>query len=105
MEILSLLKKFTKWKSSEKDLVREEVSKPITKYVNAISLVKVESDKDKGNDKIVDKNIIESIKLVDKEEATDDEKDNGSDRSENKDSTRWGKNVDSLMELPRSQPI
>ncbi|GJX25329.1 hypothetical protein Tco_0231625 [Tanacetum coccineum] len=104
-EMISLLKGLTKGKSPEKVLVREEVSKPVTKYVNAISLVRIKSDKDKGSDKIVDKNIVEPIELVDKKEAMDDEKDNESHGSKNKDSTRWGKHVDRLMEMPRSQPI
>ncbi|GJV56554.1 MAK10-like protein [Tanacetum coccineum] len=104
-EMLSLLKELTKGKSLEKALVREEVSKPITKYVNATSLVRVESDKDMRSDEIVDKNIIEPIELVDKDESMNNEKDNESDRSENMDSTRWGKYVDRLIEVPRSQPI
>ncbi|GKD44168.1 hypothetical protein Tco_1268813, partial [Tanacetum coccineum] len=86
-EISNLLKELTKEKSPEKVLVREEVSKPVTKYVNAISLVRVESDKDRGSDEIVDKDIIKPIELVDKEEAMDDEKDNESDGSDNKNST------------------
>ncbi|GKA36483.1 hypothetical protein Tco_0722974 [Tanacetum coccineum] len=104
-EISNLLKELTKEKSPEKVLVREEVSKPVAKYINAISLVRVESDKDRESDEIVDKDIMEPIELVDKEEARDDKKDNESDGSENKNSTRWGKYADSLMEMPRSQPI
>nr|GEU82452.1 hypothetical protein [Tanacetum cinerariifolium] len=104
-EMLSLLKELTKRKSSKKALVREEVSKHVIKYVNAISLIRIESDKDKGSDRIVDKNIIKPIELVDKEETMDDEKDNESDGSKNKDSTRWGKYVDRRMEMPRSQPV
>nr|GEV30584.1 putative ribonuclease H-like domain-containing protein [Tanacetum cinerariifolium] len=104
-EMLSLLKELTKGKSSKKALVRKEVSKHVIKYVNAISLIRIKSDKDKGSDKIVDKNIIKPIELVDIEETMDDEKDNESDGSKNKDSTRWGKYVDRRMEMPRSQPI
>ncbi|GJX95658.1 MAK10-like protein [Tanacetum coccineum] len=59
-EISNLLKELTKEKSPEKVLVREEVSKPVTKYVNAISLVRVESDKDRGSDEIVDKDNMET---------------------------------------------
>ncbi|GJY47333.1 hypothetical protein Tco_0436396 [Tanacetum coccineum] len=76
------------WK---KVLVREEVSKPVTKYVNAISLVRMENDKGKEGDEVVDKNIVEPIELVENEEAMDDVKDNELDKSVNEDSTRWGK--------------
>ncbi|GKB38095.1 hypothetical protein Tco_0883037 [Tanacetum coccineum] len=72
MEMFILLKEFTKGKSLEKVLVREEVSKPVTKYVNAISLVRMEDDKGKE------------------------------DKSVNEGSTRWGKYVDRLMEMSRN---
>ncbi|GKC59100.1 hypothetical protein Tco_1086698 [Tanacetum coccineum] len=99
-EMFSLLKELTKEKSPEKVLVREEVSNPVTNYVNPISLVRMENDKGKERDEVVEENIVEPIQLVDKEEAMDDEKDNESYGSKNKDSTRW----DKLM-IPRSQPI
>ncbi|GJS32163.1 hypothetical protein Tco_0530545 [Tanacetum coccineum] len=99
-EMFSLLKELTKEKSLEKVLVREEVSNPVTKYVNPISLVRMENDKGKERDEVVEENIVEPIQLVDKEEAMDDERDNESYGSKNKDSTRW----DKLM-IPRSQPI
>ncbi|GKB79467.1 hypothetical protein Tco_0946362 [Tanacetum coccineum] len=47
----------------------------------------------------------EPIELVEKEEAVDDVVDNESDGSVNEDSTRWGKYVHRIMEMPRSQPI
>ncbi|GJT52309.1 MAK10-like protein [Tanacetum coccineum] len=62
-KMFSLLKEYTKGKSPEKVLVREEVSKPITKYVNAISLVRIENDKDKECDEVIDKQIVEPIKF------------------------------------------
>ncbi|GJR69653.1 CAAX amino terminal protease [Tanacetum coccineum] len=77
-EMFSLLKELTKGKSLEKVLVKEEVSNSITKYVNAISLVRTENDEGTKGDTIVDKNI---------------------------DSTRWGKYIDRLLEMPRLQPI
>nr|GEV65722.1 hypothetical protein [Tanacetum cinerariifolium] len=104
-EMFSFLKYFTKWKSLEKVLVREEVCKPITKYVNAISFVRMENDKGEKGNEVVDKNMIEPIELVEKEDAMDDAKDNESDRSVNEDSTRWGNYVDRVMDMPRSQPI
>ncbi|GJT53361.1 hypothetical protein Tco_0988415 [Tanacetum coccineum] len=90
-KIYSLLKEYTKGKSPEKVLVRDEVGKPVTKYINAISLVRMENNKGKKSDEVVDKNIIDPIELVEKEDAMDDVKDNESDRSVNEDSTRWGK--------------
>ncbi|GJZ55501.1 hypothetical protein Tco_0610694 [Tanacetum coccineum] len=65
----------------------------------------IKNDKGKEGDEIVDKNIVKPIKLVEKKEAMDDVQDNESDISMNEDSTRWGKYVDGLMEMPRSQPL
>nr|GFB39148.1 hypothetical protein [Tanacetum cinerariifolium] len=87
MDMISLLKEFTKGKSPEKVLVREEVNKPVTKYINAISLVKMRDNKDKGGDKVVNKSIIEPIELLKNEEVIDDVMDNESDKSVNKDLT------------------
>nr|GEY37561.1 hypothetical protein [Tanacetum cinerariifolium]GEY49201.1 hypothetical protein [Tanacetum cinerariifolium] len=104
-EMFSLLKEFTKGKSLEKGLVREEVNKTVTKYVSAISLVRMGNNKDKGDDEEVDKSIREPIELIENKEAIDDVIDNESDKSMNKDSTRWGKYVNRLMEMPKSQLI
>ncbi|GJS38240.1 putative ribonuclease H-like domain-containing protein [Tanacetum coccineum] len=62
-------------------LVREEVSKPATKYVNAISLVRMKNDKGKEGDEIINKNVMGPIELVEKEEALDDVVDNEPDGS------------------------
>ncbi|GJR44134.1 hypothetical protein Tco_1312237 [Tanacetum coccineum] len=105
IEIFSLLKEFTKGKSPEKVLVREEVNKPVTKYINVVSLVRIENDKDQGGNEVVDKSIVEPIKPIENEEVTDDVMDNESDTSMSKDSTRWGKYMEKLMEMPRSQLI
>ncbi|GKC46793.1 hypothetical protein Tco_1064515 [Tanacetum coccineum] len=75
-------------KSPEKVLVREEVGKPVTKYVNAISFVRVEDAKGKEGDEVVNKNVVEPIELVEKEKVVDEVEDNESDRSMNEDSTR-----------------
>nr|GEU46450.1 MAK10-like protein [Tanacetum cinerariifolium] len=98
-KMFSLLKELTKSKSLEKVLVREEVSNRITKYVNTISIVRIESDKGTESNKVVDKNAVDLIELVNKEEEMDDESDNESNGSLNEDSTRWGKYVDILMEM------
>nr|GEY09974.1 hypothetical protein [Tanacetum cinerariifolium] len=87
-KMFSPLKEYTKKKSPKKVLVREEVSKPITKYVNVISLVRMENEKDRECDKVVDKNVIEQIKIEEKEKVVDDVEDSESDRSMNEKSTR-----------------
>ncbi|GJX14370.1 putative reverse transcriptase domain-containing protein [Tanacetum coccineum] len=89
-EMFSLSKEYTKGKALEKVLVREEVSKPITKYVNAIFLIRMEDDKDKECDKVFNRKVIEPIKVSEKEEVEEDVKSNESDRSMNKGSTGWG---------------
>ncbi|GKD73959.1 hypothetical protein Tco_1332241, partial [Tanacetum coccineum] len=99
------LKEFSKSESHKKVLVRGEVSNPITKYVNAISLVRIENDKGIEIDVVVDKKIIEPSELVDKEEAMDEETNSDYNGSMNEDSTRCGKYADRLLEIPRSQPI
>ncbi|GKC55008.1 hypothetical protein Tco_1077753, partial [Tanacetum coccineum] len=96
--MFSLLKELTKSKSPEK-VVREEVSSLITKYVNTISLVRVENDKGTKSDMVVYKNVVVPIELVDKEEAMDEEKVNKSNGSVNNDSTRKGKYADRLLEM------
>ncbi|GKE17967.1 hypothetical protein Tco_1425544 [Tanacetum coccineum] len=87
-EMFSFLKEYTKGKSTEKVLIREEESKPITKCVNAISLVRVEDDKGKEGDEVVNKNVVEPIELVEKEKVVDEVMDDESDGSMNEDSTR-----------------
>nr|GEW82203.1 hypothetical protein [Tanacetum cinerariifolium] len=84
-----------------KVLVKEEVNNPITKYVNVISLVRIENDKGTEGDKVFDKNVVEPIELVNKEKAMDEETNNESNRSENEDLARWGKYADRLLEMPR----
>ncbi|GJY62740.1 hypothetical protein Tco_0464200 [Tanacetum coccineum] len=59
-EFFSLLKECTKGKAQEKVLVREDNSKPVTKYVNAISLIRLEDEKVEECDEVVD---IEVVKL------------------------------------------
>ncbi|GKE77323.1 hypothetical protein Tco_1543443, partial [Tanacetum coccineum] len=83
--MFGLVKELTTSKTREKVLVRDEASNPITKCVNAISLVKMEKDKSIENNEVVDKNVVEfselnavePVELVDKkkeiEDGTDDE--------------------------------
>ncbi|GJZ48519.1 MAK10-like protein [Tanacetum coccineum] len=51
----------------EKVLVREEIRNPITKNVNAVSLCRIESEKVKENNEVIDKSIIEQEKRSIKE--------------------------------------
>ncbi|GJW09886.1 hypothetical protein Tco_1575713 [Tanacetum coccineum] len=57
-DMFSLFKEYTKGKSLKKVLVREEVSKPITKYVNDIFLVRMKNSEDKESDQGSDVNIM-----------------------------------------------
>ncbi|GKC26145.1 hypothetical protein Tco_1033439 [Tanacetum coccineum] len=59
VEIIGLLKEPTSSITPEKVLVREEIRNPITKNVNSISLCRIESEKVKENNEVIDKNIIE----------------------------------------------
>ncbi|GJZ56602.1 MAK10-like protein [Tanacetum coccineum] len=105
MEVFSLLREYTKGKSPKKVLVREEVGKPVTKYINTISFVRVEDDKGKEGDKVINKNVVEPIELVEKEKVVDEVEDNEWDESMNEDSTRWGKYTNRLREMPKSRSI
>ncbi|GKA65966.1 hypothetical protein Tco_0765673 [Tanacetum coccineum] len=62
-EMFGLLKELTTSRIPEKVLVREEARHPITKNVNAISLVKIEKEKNTENNKAVDENFIELSEL------------------------------------------
>ncbi|GKD45234.1 hypothetical protein Tco_1269879 [Tanacetum coccineum] len=74
--ILKEWKELTTSRIPEKVLVREEARQPITRHVNAISLVKMKKEKSVENNEVVDKNnvelneldIVEPIELVDMEE-------------------------------------
>ncbi|GJY24408.1 hypothetical protein Tco_0398066 [Tanacetum coccineum] len=86
-----ILREYTKGKALEKVLVREEVSKFVTKYANAISLIRIEDDADKECGEFIDKEAIEQIKVAEKEKVVEDVEDNESDKSMNEDSTIWDK--------------
>ncbi|GJY77410.1 hypothetical protein Tco_0482526 [Tanacetum coccineum] len=59
VEMSGLLKELTTSRTSKKVLVREESRHPITKNVNAISLVKMEKQKNIKSNIVVDMNVIE----------------------------------------------
>ncbi|GJR69702.1 putative reverse transcriptase domain-containing protein [Tanacetum coccineum] len=62
-EMFGILKELTISRTPEKVLEGEEARHPITKNVNAISLVKMEKKKKIENNKVVDKNVIELSEL------------------------------------------
>ncbi|GJU51761.1 hypothetical protein Tco_1221316 [Tanacetum coccineum] len=62
-EMFGLLKEITTSRTPEKVLVREEARQPVTKNVNAISLVKMEREKNTEYNEVVDKNVIELSEL------------------------------------------
>ncbi|GJU03305.1 hypothetical protein Tco_1113643 [Tanacetum coccineum] len=72
-------------KVPEKVLVGEEVSKHNTKSVNAISLIRIENDKDKECDEVIDKKDAEPIEVAEKQEVEEDVENNVSDGSMNED--------------------
>ncbi|GKF25308.1 hypothetical protein Tco_0081202, partial [Tanacetum coccineum] len=85
-EMFGLLKELIASRTTKKVLVREEVRHPVTKNVNAISLVKMEKEKNTENNEVVDKNVIElsELNVVDPEEVVDvkEEVKNGTDNEE-----------------------
>ncbi|GJY00966.1 MAK10-like protein [Tanacetum coccineum] len=74
-EMFGLLKELTSSTTPEKVLVMEEVRNPITKNVNAISLCRIENEKVREDNEVIDNNIIEhresSIKEPSKMEFED----------------------------------
>nr|GFB08318.1 reverse transcriptase domain-containing protein [Tanacetum cinerariifolium] len=108
-----LLRELTTSRTPEKVLVREDASNPIAKYVNAISLVKMEKDKSIENNKVVNKNVVESsesnvvkpIELVDKKKKMEEGMDDKSVKSMKEELTGWEIKADVLVEMPRSRPI
>ncbi|GJU42229.1 retrovirus-related pol polyprotein from transposon TNT 1-94 [Tanacetum coccineum] len=111
--MFGLLKELITSRTPEKVLVREEASSPVTKCVNAISLVKMEKYKSIKNNGVVDKsviepselNVVEPIKLVDRKNEMEDGADDESVKSVKEELTRWETKADVLVEMPRSQPV
>ncbi|GKD75387.1 hypothetical protein Tco_1333669 [Tanacetum coccineum] len=58
-EMFCLIEEYTKGKSLEKVLAKEEVNKPVTKYINAIYLVRMKNEKDGECNEVIDKNVVE----------------------------------------------
>ncbi|GJT37868.1 hypothetical protein Tco_0937733 [Tanacetum coccineum] len=59
--------------------VREEADNPITRFINAISIVKMEKDKSIENNEVVDKNVIEPSEL-NEVEPIEEEMEDGTDK-------------------------
>nr|GEV76784.1 hypothetical protein [Tanacetum cinerariifolium] len=63
LEMFELLRELTSSRTPEKVLVREEANNPITKTINAISLIKMEKEKGIKGSKVAKGNVIELNKL------------------------------------------
>ncbi|GJZ67409.1 putative reverse transcriptase domain-containing protein [Tanacetum coccineum] len=83
----------------------DQATRAIETPLSSPAGTRIENDKGTEGDVVVDKNVVEPIELVNKENAVDEETDNESNRSENEDLARWGKYADRLLEMPMSQPI
>ncbi|GJR91346.1 retrovirus-related pol polyprotein from transposon TNT 1-94 [Tanacetum coccineum] len=110
-EMFGLLKELTTSRTPEKVLVREEARHPITKNVNAISLVKMEKEKNIENNEVVDKNIVELSELnaIEPKEEVDMKKEVGDETNDelvgNMEEEITGDGIEELVEMPRSQPV
>nr|GEZ45588.1 hypothetical protein [Tanacetum cinerariifolium] len=97
----------------EKVLVREKASSPITKCVNAISLIKIKKENGIKGNEVVNKSVIEHSKLDaveplesgDRKEEVKDEMDDESARSTKEELTGWEIKVEVVVETPRSRNI
>ncbi|GJY99457.1 hypothetical protein Tco_0516887 [Tanacetum coccineum] len=102
LEMFRLIKELASSKTLEKVLVREEVRNPVTKNVNAISLVRTKKDKD--DDEVVDKNVIGINELSEIELGEVANRKNEVKSKTNNEITKSLKE-DELVEMPMSQPI
>ncbi|GKF30021.1 hypothetical protein Tco_0096363, partial [Tanacetum coccineum] len=109
--MFGLLKELTASRTPEMVLVREEARHPVTKYVNAISLVKIEKEKNIENNKVVDKNVLELSELnaIEPKEEVDMKKEVGGKTNDepirNMEEETTGVRIEELVEIPRSQPV
>ncbi|GJT98627.1 hypothetical protein Tco_1094145 [Tanacetum coccineum] len=107
-EMFGLLKELTTSRTPKKVLVREEANNPITRCINAISLVKMEKDNSIENNEVVDNNVIEPSELNEVEpieEEMEDGTDNKSVGGIKEELSRGEMKADIQVEMPRSQPI
>nr|GEV78874.1 ribonuclease H-like domain-containing protein [Tanacetum cinerariifolium] len=80
-EMFRLLRELTSSKTPEKVLVREEANNPVTKNINAISLIKIEKENGIEGDKVTKGNVmklneleaLEPIESPDKEEEREEQ--------------------------------
>ncbi|GKB32399.1 zinc finger, CCHC-type containing protein [Tanacetum coccineum] len=109
-EMFRILKELTTSRTPEKVLVREEARHPITKNVHAISLVKMEKEKNIKNNEVVDKNIIElgELNAIESMEEVDMKKEVGDGTNDepvrNVEEAITGDGIEELVEMFRSQP-
>nr|GEW78880.1 hypothetical protein [Tanacetum cinerariifolium] len=80
-------------------------SKPVTKYVTAISLVNKEDDMVEEYDEVVDIEVVEEGEVLGEKEIEDEVDENELDKSRDESPTRWRKYANKLMKMPKSYPI
>ncbi|GKA84991.1 hypothetical protein Tco_0806645 [Tanacetum coccineum] len=106
-EMFGILKELTASRTLEKVVVREEARHPITKHGNAISIIKMEKEKNVEKNEVVDKSVIELSELnaiepkevVDIKKEVEDGTHNQPGKSVEEETTRDG--IKELVEMPR----
>ncbi|GJR90312.1 MAK10-like protein [Tanacetum coccineum] len=95
-KMFSLVKEYTNGRAPEKVLIQEEGRNLVTKYVNAISLIKKENEEVEEYDEVVDIEVVEQSEVLGDEEVEEYEEVNKNELDRNGDDnpTRWGKYAD-----------
>nr|GEU33495.1 UBN2 domain-containing protein [Tanacetum cinerariifolium] len=105
------LKELTTSRTQEKVLVREKARHPITKNVNAISLVKMKKEKNIENNEVVDQNVIKLSELnaIERKEVTDMKKEVEDETNDelvrSVEEETMGDGIKELVDIPRLQPV
>ncbi|GJS33345.1 hypothetical protein Tco_0531727 [Tanacetum coccineum] len=105
-EMFGLLKELIASRTPEKVLVREEARHPVTKNVNAISLV-MEKVKNIENDEVVDKNVIglSELNVIEPNGVVDIKKEVVDGINVEPVRNVREESEEELVEMPRSQPV
>nr|GEW53999.1 hypothetical protein [Tanacetum cinerariifolium] len=109
--MFELLKELTASRASEKVVVREETRHPIIKYVNSISLTRMEEEKSVGNNEVAEKSVVEPDKSdvvepleeVNRIEEVESRTNDGPVKSIEERST--SDKEEELVEVPSSRPV
>nr|GEV21337.1 hypothetical protein [Tanacetum cinerariifolium] len=95
-----LLKKLTASQTPKKVLIREEARHLVTKYINSISLIRVEEEKDVESNEVVDENVMEPDRS---DAAVPPKKVDKMNRAENRTESEPIRSANKLVEVPSSQ--